>query len=207
MTIASRMTGFVLPGLLFAGCLLLSASLLPYISGDRAGFGLPADPDAIALPGNSAPEALPSLDRTLKTTRLAALQRFNATVQRPLFSRSRRPVEPEKEPDSGATAAPIDLGLDLKGILYSGDSRVAVLLSRADKEELHFSEGQSHKGWTLTTIEPKAVVFTRGELEQRLLLNYDGKVLPAPAPAATDKPWMELSPLKARRKSEAKGES
>lgn len=174
MTIVSRMTGFVLPGLLIAGCLALSASLLPYISDDRARLGFPADLDAMTFSGDAAPEALPSLDRTLKTTRLAALQRFKATVQKPLFSRSRRPVVPEKTVDS--SPAPIDLGLSLKGILYSDDSRLAVFLGKKGDEEIHLAEGESHHGWTVKTIEPKTVVFERNGTEQQLWLDYESQL-------------------------------
>jgi hypothetical protein len=96
MTFGPRLTSFALPGLLVAGCIALSASLVPYVLDDRARLQLPGSLDAIVAGDNGTPEALPSLDRTLSKKRLAALQGFNATVQRPLFSRSRRPFEPEK---------------------------------------------------------------------------------------------------------------
>ena len=194
MTLGLRLANLVLPGILAACCLALALFTAPYLFGTAPApsFGEAETPGEAVTDQDPAP----ALNPALPDNRLPALGEFNATLERPIFMQDRRPFAPD-EPDK-TDAVPVNrpIGLSLLGILYSSKSRLAVLLRDSDGEELHLTEGESHEGWTLETIEPKAVVFRRGDQEKRLLLDYDGTVLDGPLPAAEEKSWMRLVPLK-----------
>ncbi|MDJ0609132.1 MAG: hypothetical protein QNJ67_09145 [Kiloniellales bacterium] len=107
--------------------------------------------------------------------RMPPMRQFDAILQRPLFSQSRRPV-------AVAEAAPAvvsgNLGLALLGITIASDERFALVIPEGGGDTLRLREGQDYQGWMLSAIEPDTIVFTRAGAEERLELSYD--VAPPP---------------------------
>lgn len=103
------------------------------------------------------------------------LARFTETLERPLFTPTRRP--PKVEAAAPVPQAPrVPLDLTLKGVIFSPDERVAIFApksGRVDRKVLRLPEGASYEGWTLETIAPKAAIFRRGKTEEQLELLFD----------------------------------
>ena len=107
--------------------------------------------------------------------RMPPMRQFDAILQRPLFSQSRRPI-------TVAAAAPTvvsgNLGLSLLGITIASDGRFALVIPEGGGDTLRLREGQDYQGWILSAIEADTIVFTREGAEERLELSYD--VAPPP---------------------------
>jgi hypothetical protein len=93
-----------------------------------------------------------------------SLERLSATVDRPLFSPSRRPPASPvaKAPEPLAPPAPPDLVLS--GIVMDGERALAVVRVGAEKKILHAQLGDDIGGWTVSQIEGR-----------RLVLSLDGR--------------------------------
>jgi hypothetical protein len=93
-----------------------------------------------------------------------SLERLSATVDRPLFSPSRRPPASPvaKAPEPLAPPAPPDLVLS--GIVMDGERALAVVRIGAEKKILHAQLGDNIGGWTVSQIEGR-----------RLVLSLDGR--------------------------------
>jgi hypothetical protein len=94
-----------------------------------------------------------------------SLERLSATVDRPLFSPSRRPppgpVAQAPEPPVPPAPPP---DLVLSGIVMDGQSARAVVRVGAQKKILHAQIGDNIDGWTVSQIEGR-----------RLVLSLDGR--------------------------------
>lgn len=125
------------------------------------------NPPAPVLPGVSA-EA---------TFRMPPMRKFDAILKRPLFSQSRRPL-------ATSPSAPVvvsqNLGLSLIGITIASDGKFALVLPDGGGQTVRLREGQDYRGWTLSAIESKNIVFEREGIEERLELSYD--IAPPPQP-------------------------
>jgi hypothetical protein len=96
-------------------------------------------------------------------------------VERPLFSRSRRPAPPE-ETKPGVGAGGVEDGtaarIALNGIILTGKRRVALLRFDNDPKVIHVSEGQEAGGWLIEKINADRVVVRRGQQESEIVLDY-----------------------------------
>ena len=152
----SRATQFLLAanGLL---AIVVVAELLfpaqPALAGDAADATVAAElPDF----GNASLTAPP-------------LANFADMLERPLFYPDRR--MPEAEVQQAAAPPPMPLRLQLEGIAIAGGSRVAVLRNLNTQGLLQLTEGDSHEGWTLDTLDVNSATFSRGTQTNELLLD------------------------------------
>lgn len=96
--------------------------------------------------------------------------KFLETLERPLFSPSRRPPPPPPPPPPPASeeAAPALSNIHLYGLYGSGSSGGAIL--RVDGKNERVATNQTIKGWKLTAIGDTNVILRRGSRQQVLEL-------------------------------------
>ncbi len=101
---------------------------------------------------------------------LDSIERYDAVLERPLFSPTRRPPEEEV-----VAAVPTRMEFDyvLKGVLIDGDSRIALLRDYSGDRVLHLREGESLDGWRLKSVAADHVVVERGDREEALELSFE----------------------------------
>jgi hypothetical protein len=104
---------------------------------------------------------------------LPPLEDLSATVERPLFTPTRRP--PEEAPAPVAEAAPVavpseESPADLTGIVSGPDRAYAILTNKKTKEILHLRKGEAIDDWNISEIGPRHVVLRRGPGSLRLEL-------------------------------------
>ena len=105
---------------------------------------------------------------------MAPIDDFAAIVERPIFSKTRRPPAPKAAPAPAPVALVVEeLNLVLKGVIVSARERSVILSETKGGGSVTLTEGQQHKGWTLVEIQPEQVVFRREGQEQALALQYD----------------------------------
>ena len=102
---------------------------------------------------------------------LEPIETFEDIVLRPLFSPTRRPPDGEA-PIVTPTATEESLELGLAGILYSAQQRIALFSAPGEKGLLRLREGDRYRGWTLKSVLPDHVVFSRNEVESEVTLSY-----------------------------------
>jgi type II secretory pathway component PulC len=113
--------------------------------------------------GADAPAPAPDSSGVSLSNPLAAqsLERLSATVDRPLFSPSRRPpprpVARAPEPPAPPTPPP---DLVLTGIVMDGQSARAVVRLGAEKKILHAQIGDDIGGWKVSQIEGRKLVLS-----------------------------------------------
>jgi type II secretory pathway component PulC len=115
-----------------------------------------------ALGANAPAPAQDSSNVTLSNPLAAqSLERLSATVDRPLFSPSRRPPpEPVAQgPEPAAPPAPPP-NLVLSGIVTDGQSARAVVRVGAEKKILRAQIGDNIEGWTVSQIEGRTLVLS-----------------------------------------------
>ena len=102
---------------------------------------------------------------------MTRLEDVEATIDRPLFSASRRP--PDAAPAATAVAVAVErLELVLKGVIVSASGQIAILSDKASSATVTLGQGKTYRGWTLAEILPERVVFRRAGQEQRFALDY-----------------------------------
>src|SRR5262245_9011372 len=143
----------------------------------RAGVSAPkaiaadqADASVTASPGaDPAAHALASL----------ALDELHDTVGRPLFERTRRPVEPPQPRAAPAPALPAPVprpvadpnALTLLGVLKGeGGHAIALLQRNSTGQNVRLQEGDTVDGWTIERIEAEEVVLKQGDTKIALQL-------------------------------------
>ena len=125
----------------------------------------------IAPTDNVSAKAVPAVPTVLHYD-MGPIDRFSATIERPLFVATRRPPGDEPMPTAAAPAVePLDL--ILKGVIISGVGGIAILSEASGGGKLTMAQGKQYKGWTLAEILPERVIFRRGNQEQSLALLYD----------------------------------
>jgi hypothetical protein len=97
------------------------------------------------------------------------LNSLRDTVGRPLFEKSRRPVEPirkiEAPPPPVVQRAPDQAALTLLGVLKSEGKAVALLKRNQTGQNVRAEEGDTIDGWTVKQIEYRRVVLSQGGRE------------------------------------------
>ncbi len=134
-------------------------------------------PEPLAAAG---PDAAAS-GQTIETPEMAKydpppIERFQAALDRPLFSQDRRP--PVGEPTGAGVVEDRALSATLQGILFATSGSVALLTAVGESSSVRVSEGELFLGWRLLVIHPDNVVFERDEETVTLELIY--KAQPAP---------------------------
>lgn len=156
---------------------LRDAALLAALLGASAVFAamilrsgeprLPAPAPALA-PETRAVESF-----TLDEPRPVPLTELSAALERPLFTRSRRPP-------AAPVAPPSPLDATLAGVLTDGPEKVAIVTASGAERAYRLREGDVYRGWRVARIEEQAIVLERDGRTERLVLTFRG---PPPGPA------------------------
>jgi hypothetical protein len=109
---------------------------------------------------------------------LPPVEDLEQTVERPLFTPTRRPPQ-IAPPAPVAEAAPVSVPseespADLSGIISGPDRTYAIMTNKATKEVLHLRAGEKIDEWSIHEIGPRHVVLRRGPGSLRLEL-FDEK--------------------------------
>ena len=105
------------------------------------------------------------------------LESINATRDRPLFTKGRRPPQVAEAPqpsDSAPSVDPATPPFSLVGTVVGDQEKVAVVLESGSQAVLRLPLGASASGWRVAEVAPRSVRLTRGP--QRVTLE-----LPKPA--------------------------
>lgn len=124
------------------------------------------------------------------------LSKLSTTRDRPIFSPSRRPPPPPAGP---VIAKPIEVPkpvekeqqppLILVGTVAGEDSGIAVFLEQATENVVKLRVNESHKGWTLRSIQGREVTLLKGPKSSVLALAPPGGATePASAQATLEPP-------------------
>ena len=95
------------------------------------------------------------------------VDRFDAMIERPLFSPTRRPPPPPPAPLTMPSAGPVQAppppapNVTLSGVISGGGGGVALLRRPQDQTPVRVASGGQIDGWTVTEIRPRAVVLRR----------------------------------------------
>ena len=116
----------------------------------------------------AAAESLPAAERL--TVALPSLEELTATVERPMFSQSRRPFEATADGEEPVLTS--DFDVDLLGIVIWQGRRIALVRSNTDSQIITVEVGGRVAGWVAVGIEPESVRFRNGETEREVRLNY-----------------------------------
>lgn len=111
---------------------------------------------------------------------------FLETLERPLFSPSRRPPPPPPPPAPSEEVAPPLTGVHVYGIYGAGNQGGAIL--GVDGKNQRIAVNQTVKGWQLVAIDNNRLTFRRGSRQHVLeLVHYlppKGAKVPSIAPRA-----------------------
>jgi hypothetical protein len=109
---------------------------------------------------------------------LPALASFAATMERPLFSPSRRP--PTAPAPSGA--GPLAARYRLQGLVIAGHARRALIADVGGTRRFELGEGDAIEGWVVKRIDRDAVVFASPAGEATLTLSHAAGAAPPAKP-------------------------
>jgi type II secretory pathway component PulC len=101
---------------------------------------------------------------------LAPLEDFSEIVERPVFSRTRRPDEVPAQPTSEPVKSVPQFSL--AGTVITELGRVALAVTESDGSPVRVAEGRPIDGWTAARIESDRVLFRRGESEHLMILEF-----------------------------------
>lgn len=125
-----------------------------------------ANDDATA--GGEADGGSPATDADV--FRLPPLSEFSAIIDRPLFTRGRRPAPPSPDEAGAATSADGSSPFLLSGVMIAGGRRVALLQTRASPKTIRVEEGETVQGWKVVAIKPHVVTISSGTNKDELKL-------------------------------------
>jgi hypothetical protein len=128
---------------------------------------------ALCISGTAGAQETP-LPAAGEIPELPPLEDLSATVERPLFVRSRRPPEAALPPPA-AESTPVEVAkeeapAELTGIVNGPDRTYAILRSVATKEVVHLRKGETIDDWSVQEIGVRHVVLRRGAGSLRLEL-------------------------------------
>ncbi len=172
----NRITAFLttwrLPLLLAALCLALTVVLAGVIDA----------PEPAAAVSSEDMEAVGADALADRSFQLEPIASFGAIVERPLFSRSRRPAPVDRSSTADVRTSNTGVPFMLSGIIVAGPTRVAFLQPRSQPKTLRVLEGETVEGWKIEKILPYRVVIGNGDAREELALQDRL----APAPGAGD---------------------
>ena len=108
-----------------------------------------------------------------------SLDQLSSTLDRPLFSPSRRPPAPPPPPVAQAVAPPAPPpNLVLFGVVMDGEGARAILRTGADKKVQRAQIGDEIDGWKVSQIEARKVVLSLDDRFATFTLFADDRVKP-----------------------------
>ena len=161
-----RKSTIFVPGVLLLGCAGLLWLNLSYLR-----TASESDDPTIPKAAQSRPIVALPAEPALN---VPPLGRFAETLERPLFSSTRRP--PAATIVAAKPAPQVPLDLTLKGIVFSPEERIAIVAIIAHRREqtiLRLPEGATYQGWILKEIAPRGATFRHGDAEEHLELLFD----------------------------------
>lgn len=121
---------------------------------------------AVAVPSDAA-AGLETLRRAADAAALPPLASLSETVDRPLFSETRRPKEVAEAPSPAAAPT---LNVMLTGVVITGDKRLANIRTPDEPRVRLLSEGDSISNWRIDSILPDRVILSSGQRIEHVLL-------------------------------------
>lgn len=122
---------------------------------------------------------------------------FIATLDRPLFSPSRRPAPKVVETAKVEEVDPF-AGIHLYGLYTAGEGASPGILARIDGKMRRIAAGEALGAWKLKSVQDRQVIFVRDGQERTLNLAIARPGVPAPAaakpPALPGAPGAAASP-------------
>jgi hypothetical protein len=164
------LTTWRLPLLLTGLCAVLAIVLARVIDAPSP-VSTASSPEAEAAGGDAM------ADRSFE---LGPIASFGAVVERPLFSRSRRPAPADRSSTADVRTSNTGAPFVLSGVIVAGATRVAFLQPRSQPKTLRVLEGETVEGWKIEKILPYRVVIGNGDAREELALQ--DRIAPAPAP-------------------------
>ncbi len=149
----------------------------------------------IARPAQPANKPVPR-GNPLWSVPLSAL---TATQERPIFSSTRRPppravaTPPVGEAEVSAPPKPADEPppLVLVGAVVGEGDAIAILVDQTDQKVIRMRQGETRRGWSLSSVQAREVTFKQGDRSEVLALRrLDG---PPAAPSASTSPGGKLT--------------
>ncbi len=126
------------------------------------------------LPGRASvarvPVSAPAGDDGPALARLPPFAAYAATVERPLFSPSRRPAASAASAQSGGGIAS---RYRLQGLVVAGTARRALVVEIAGNRRFEVGEGDAIEGWIVQHIEQNAVVLASPAGAAMLTLRHE----------------------------------
>lgn len=122
------------------------------------------------------------------------LSALTATQERPIFSATRRPppravaAPPVGEAEAPPSAKPAEVPppLVLVGAVVGEGDAIAILVDQTDQKVIRMRQGETHAGWSLSSVQAREVTFKQGDRSEVLALKrLDGAAAPSAAPAST----------------------
>ncbi len=158
------------PLLLFFLCLFLGIFVYLQASNDRAG---PPTIETAAI----KPAKIPALPAA-QAFQMPPIEDFGETLDRPLFSKIRRPPPPEPDAPADAPKKKQTVKVRLAGVVISPQERVALVQEPRAREITRLKVGQEIEGWVLEAILADRIVLRFGELREEVKIA--GEVRRAP---------------------------
>jgi hypothetical protein len=166
-------------GLLALGCIALTL----LVAHELGQFERQTLPEISAAPASAAPVIAASAAATDVFPAPVPWQNLAEMIDRPLFSRERRPPPPaapvaataaETVAAEGGTADVALPDVVLVGVLLTDSRRIALLRQRGDGRTLRVSVGDAVGSWQVTKIEARRAVLQWQDKVAELLLNPSG---------------------------------
>lgn len=136
-----------------------------------------------SAPSGSEPAQAP---RTEAEFSIPPPETFAAIVERPIFSRSRRPLPESEDPEPVLGS---DLNAVLIGTIISSNQEIALVIPKGSAKFVRLSRGDRLQGWILESIEADRVTFSRNGDKVQIELSYErpppARTRPRAAPAPT----------------------
>ncbi len=159
------------PLFLFFLCLFLGIFVYLQTSNDRFG------PTTIGTT-TIAPAKIPALPAA-QAFQMPPIEDFGETLDRPLFSKIRRPPPPEPDAPAPEPEKKQTVKVRLAGVVISPKERVALVQESRTREITRLKEGQEIEGWVLESILADRIILRFGEVREEVKI--EGEVRRAPA--------------------------
>ena len=108
---------------------------------------------------------------TIASLRIPPVITYQAVVERPLFSDSRRPPAQAAQGGKAAQAAQLGAKWRLTGIVMAGDNSFVHVEGIRDRKTVRLKVGMPVDGWQLEEIEPDHATFTSGGRSETLQIH------------------------------------
>ncbi len=159
------------PFLLFFLCLFLGVVLYLQASSDRSG------PTTIGIAA-VMPAKIPALPAA-QEFQMPPIEDFSETLDRPLFSKIRRPPAPEPDAPPGEPEKKQKVKVRLAIVVITPEDRFAYIQEPGARKHTRLRVGQAIEGWVLESILAESIVLRFGEVREEVKIR--GEIRRAPA--------------------------